>query len=137
MGEPSDGKRAGEVLSSLPSTRPQRRSARRSKPEGSRARPSAAARPSSPRPAARKPRAKAAKQAAGGRPAAVRPSVATKRAREPGPRPRSNAAHKPPAQPEGLELVTTAVQAAGELAQLGLTVGVRALRGAVSRLPRP
>lgn len=38
---------------------------------------------------------------------------------------------------EGAHLVGTAVQAAGELAQIGLTVGAQVLRGALSRLPRP
>jgi hypothetical protein len=35
------------------------------------------------------------------------------------------------------EIVTTAVQAAGELAQIGLTVGGQILRRAAGRLPRP
>jgi hypothetical protein len=35
------------------------------------------------------------------------------------------------------ELLTTVVQAAAELAEIGLTAGARALRIAVSRLPRP
>lgn len=39
--------------------------------------------------------------------------------------------------PSGTEIVTTAVQAAGELAQMGVTVGAQALRRAASRLPRP
>jgi hypothetical protein len=34
-------------------------------------------------------------------------------------------------------IVATAVQAAGELAQIGLSLGARALRSAVDRLPRP
>jgi hypothetical protein len=33
--------------------------------------------------------------------------------------------------------VTTAVQAIGELAEIGLSLGARALRGAIGRLPRP
>jgi hypothetical protein len=33
--------------------------------------------------------------------------------------------------------VTTAIQAAGELAQVGLTLGGRALKRAVDRLPKP
>ena len=36
-----------------------------------------------------------------------------------------------------IELVGTVVKAAAELAEIGLTVGARALRRAVSRLPRP
>jgi hypothetical protein len=39
--------------------------------------------------------------------------------------------------PEGAELVGTAVRAAVELAEIGLTLGARALRLAVSRLPKP
>jgi chemotaxis protein histidine kinase CheA len=39
--------------------------------------------------------------------------------------------------PHGAELVTTAVQAAGELAQIGLAAGGRALKSALGRLPRP
>jgi hypothetical protein len=35
------------------------------------------------------------------------------------------------------EIVTTAVQAAGELAQIGLTVGGRFLKRAAGRIPRP
>jgi hypothetical protein len=37
----------------------------------------------------------------------------------------------------GTDVIGTAVQAAAELAEIGLSAGVRALRGAVSRLPRP
>jgi hypothetical protein len=33
--------------------------------------------------------------------------------------------------------VTTAIQAAGELAQIGLTAGGQALKRAVDRIPRP
>jgi hypothetical protein len=36
-----------------------------------------------------------------------------------------------------VELVGTAIQAAGELAQLGLQLSTRALAGAVRRIPRP
>ena len=50
--------------------------------------------------------------------------------RQPPPKP-------PPGPPTGTDLVGTAVQAAGELAELGLTLGARALRDAVKRLPRP
>jgi hypothetical protein len=39
--------------------------------------------------------------------------------------------------PHGAQLVTTAVQAAGELAQIGLSAGGRALKSALGRLPRP
>jgi hypothetical protein len=50
-------------------------------------------------------------------------------------------AHEPlepgAAPPSGTELVTTAVQAAGELAQIGLKLSGRALKRAVERLPKP
>jgi hypothetical protein len=39
--------------------------------------------------------------------------------------------------PKGSDIVSTAVQAAAELAEIGLSVSARALRNAVSRLPRP
>jgi hypothetical protein len=39
--------------------------------------------------------------------------------------------------PRGADLVTTAVQAAGELAQIGIAAGGRALKSALDRLPRP
>jgi hypothetical protein len=37
----------------------------------------------------------------------------------------------------GADVVTTAVQAAGELAQLGVTIGGRLLKRAAGRIPRP
>jgi hypothetical protein len=37
----------------------------------------------------------------------------------------------------GTDILGTAVQAAAELAEIGLSVSARAIRGAVSRLPRP
>jgi hypothetical protein len=39
--------------------------------------------------------------------------------------------------PTGGEILSTAVQAAAELAEIGLTASARALRNALSRLPRP
>ncbi len=46
----------------------------------------------------------------------------------------------PPLKPEPpvrTDLLATTVQAAGELAEIGLAVGSRAVRGMISRLPRP
>jgi hypothetical protein len=40
-------------------------------------------------------------------------------------------------RPGGTEIVGTAVQAAGEIAQLGLAVGGQILKRAASRIPRP
>jgi len=42
-----------------------------------------------------------------------------------------------PNAPSGREIVGTMVQAAAELAEIGLSVSVRAVREAVARLPRP
>jgi hypothetical protein len=95
-----------------------------------------------PRPAARtKPstRAKAAPRA--------KAAASAKPAAEAAP-PRAGTAKIPPAGyatprdgddgvPHGAQLVTTAVQAAGELAQIGLSAGGRALKSALGRLPRP
>jgi hypothetical protein len=40
-------------------------------------------------------------------------------------------------RPSGGEIVTTAVQAAGELAQIGVTMGGQLLKRAAGRIPRP
>ena len=58
------------------------------------------------------------------------PSLETPASKTP-PRPR------PSRPPKGTELVTTAVQATGELAQIGVKLGVRAAKRAVERLPKP
>jgi hypothetical protein len=42
-----------------------------------------------------------------------------------------------PTPPKGAELVTTAVQATGELAKIGLTLGRQAVKRAAKRLPKP
>ena len=44
---------------------------------------------------------------------------------------------RPSGPPRGTEIVTTAVQAAGELAQIGATVGSQLLKRAARRIPRP
>jgi hypothetical protein len=44
---------------------------------------------------------------------------------------------RPGGPPRGTEIVTTAVQAAGELAQIGLTVSGQLLKRVAGRLPRP
>jgi hypothetical protein len=123
----SDERDGSEVLKSLPARRPQRRSARRGGAK-------AAARTPAPRTkaaaGAKKPAPRAKKPAAGRRPAGVSPSAATSAAS-------STPGERPAQAPEGIELVGTAIQAAGELAQFGLTLGTKALRGAVARIPRP
>jgi hypothetical protein len=147
----------GEVLTSLPSRRPQRRSRRRdASSQGSAnaatgarvapkprppAKPSATAKPAAAKgtsargttakgTSAKGASTRAAGTGTGRRPTGVRPSEATRRAS-------SIPSERPANSPEGIELVGTAIQAAGELAQFGLTLGTKALRGAVSRIPRP
>jgi len=143
--DPPSGDR--DVFAGLPNARPQRRSAKR---DGARSsadgkRPAkgggperaAAAKPprsgAKTRPAAKKapPQARAA---AGSRPSAARPKAAA-----PKPPPVPPAGYATPADdaPRGADLVGTAVQAAGELAQIGIAFGGRALKSAIERLPRP
>jgi hypothetical protein len=112
-----------EVFAGLPNARPHRRSAKRDRPAR------AAAAPAEAKPAA-KPKAKAK--------AAAKPKA------RPAPKP---AEKIPPAGyatpraddgvPHGADLIGTAVQAAGELAQIGIAAGGRALKSAIQRLPRP
>ena len=118
----------GDVMSSLPRIRPQRPSRRRAGGRAGDAKSKRAPRAAAaPKPASRGPRA-ASRRA---KPAGVRPSAATEAAKN-APPPK-----RPPHPPTGSDIIGTAVQAAGELAQLGLTLGTRALRDAVKRIPRP
>ncbi|MFL5845032.1 MAG: hypothetical protein ACJ762_10090 [Solirubrobacteraceae bacterium] len=115
-----------DVLSSLPRTRPQRRSAKRAAP-GAAAPAKAAAKPAA-KPAAKKP---APRKRAPAKPRieAVAPSIPPA-----GFAPPEDTQDRP--APSGVELVGTAIQAAGELAQIGAAVGKQALRGALGRLGR-
>jgi hypothetical protein len=98
--------------------------------------------------------ASAAKTATVAKPAAAKakPKAAAKpkTAKKPKVRTAAGTAPKPPAAPPkgwqtpgengdkgGPDLVMTAVQAAGEIAQLGVTVGGQLLKRAASRIPRP
>ena len=116
----ADGDR--EVLSSLPRTRPERRSAKR----GARAAASTETAAATPKPRA-KPRAKpAAKPRTKAGPKAVSPRKVP---------PAGYAVPKQdsPVSAGGIELVGTAIQAVGELANLG----GRAVRDILGRLPKP
>jgi hypothetical protein len=115
----ADGDR--EVLSSLPRTRPERRSAKRgARDAAGAAKPAAKAAPAKPKPRA-KPRTTARSK-----PKAVPPRKIP---------PAGYAVPKQgsPVSSGGGELVGTAIQAVGELANLG----GRALRDILGRLPRP
>jgi hypothetical protein len=93
-----------------------------------------------PRTAAAKPRAAAQAKAAAApkAPAAAAPTARTRRGRQAEEIPAAGyATDGGQGRPGTGELVTTAFQAVGELAQIGVTVGGQALRSALSRLPRP
>ena len=161
MSEKDKAKPSKSVMGNLPATRPTRMARRRdgdpvsrddeapAKPAGAsaEARPKAAAKEKTARPATKSKTAKPKttrptakpKAAAGGAPAkprAVRsgsPSLAAAKKGSAHPKRRAPA----PAPPKGAELVTTAVQATGELAKIGLTLGGQALKRAAKRLPKP
>ena len=137
------------MLTSLPRSRPVRRSAKRAE------RPAAddAARASAKPVAPRKPRAaKAATEAAAKpKPAAARTRPRPARTPDTGERPRVAPQRKVPAAgyaapdaragestaPAGVELISTTIQAAAELAQIGLSVGRQTWRSMLDRLPKP
>ena len=115
-----------EVLSSLPRTRPQRRSPKRD----------AAPKRAAAKPAPPKAKAKATATAK----AAPRKAKPRVKAAAPAGIPPAGFAPPPDTEgrpaPSGVELVGTAIQAAGELAQIGLAVGGQALKSALGRLGR-
>jgi hypothetical protein len=114
-----------DVLSSLPRTRPQRRSAKRDGGASAAKRPAGGG-------AARPPKARPAKPAAK---RATAPKAAPRASRPPIER------EAPPARsvepPSRTDVVAGTVQAATELAQAGLNVGAELVRAVISRLPRP
>ena len=111
------------VLGNLRTTRPtrlggERRTATRTRSKAAATEPKAA-KPRAPKAAERSPAAAAqSKATAAQRPAAPPPPRAAD------------------GRPKGTEIVTTAVQAAGELAQIGATVGSQILKRAARRVPR-
>ena len=133
------------VLGSLPATRATRVGGERSRSAAS-AKPATKPKPKPKAAAKPKPAAKpkvastpAPQPATPHRPRPVRAGApaledSTGRARAEGAEPREQRRTTPPT---GTELVTTAIQAAGELAQIGITVGGQVLKRAVKRLPKP
>jgi hypothetical protein len=135
-----------EVLTSLPRSRPVRRSAKRA----ARPDPAAAAEPRTKAKASSAGASKTrngsarAKPAAAAQPkAAARPTPAGKRPARP-PRkvpPAGYASARSHAEDDrtsgSADLVGNAVQAAGELAQIGFAVGRQALQSMIDRLPKP
>jgi hypothetical protein len=145
------GKKAGDgddpgVLASLSSTRPARLSRRGRDGDGAPAKPRAkAAAKAKAKPAAKaKPKRKAkpkAKPAPAQEPTPI--AAATEKQRPTAVRAGHPTLAKPPAGPpggedgqSGIDLVRTVVQAAGEVAQIGATVGGQILRRAVDKLPK-
>jgi hypothetical protein len=139
------------VLGNLPSSRPSRlgrhgAGAGRTNARTAPAKAAAAAKP----PAATKAAApaKAAAKASHAKAAAPKAGAAKTARAKPAPAsepvpPRPPVPPTPPEEPRrrgrpaGTEVVSTAIQAAGELAQIGLTVGGQVLKRAVDRLPKP
>jgi hypothetical protein len=133
------------VIGSLPSTRPHRRSVKRATP-GS---PADATAPVSATPAAEpkpalesKPTAKRTPSAAAkpvrAKPAAARTQAADRSRTRPGRPPSPARDPAPPAPaPASPGALQTALEATAELTEIGLRASARALRVAVSRLPRP
>ena len=131
------------VLGNLSATRPSRLGGdrRSSRPAAAAtAKTSAAAKPA----AAAKPTAAAQPKPAAKPKAATKPKVRTLEGTAPKPPSAPPAGWQTPDRdgrksgpPKGTEIVGTAVQAAGEIAQLGLTVGGQLLKRAAGRIPRP
>ncbi len=135
MAERRDSDR--EVLTSLPRSRPVRRSAKRAdRPPATKA--AQAQAKAAPKPAA-KAAAKRPRQPAAPRPAAAKPPPETApRRKVPAAGYAAPQAHADSATASaGAELISTTIQAAGELAQIGLTVGRQTLRSMLERLPKP
>jgi hypothetical protein len=134
------GKGEANVLASLPSTRPNRLGRHAAKrPAAAAPKPSAKPRAKAKAKAAKKPApvvAASVAKAAPARPKPVRPATA----KLDGPARKSAAKREPVREesaPSGTELVTTVVQAAGELASVGLSIGGQIVKRAVERLPKP
>jgi hypothetical protein len=143
----SGGNGERDLFGSLPHTRPQRRSAKRSRAGAKAAAPvpatakAATAKPKSAKPTAARPKSKPKpRTAAKAGSATARPAATPRAAAAPAQIPPAGYATprtEDDGVPSGADLVTTAVQAAGELAQIGLAAGGRALKSALERLPRP
>ena len=156
MSDKDKAKPSKSVMGNLPATRPTRMARRRdgdpvTRAEEARAEPRASTK-ARPKPAAKspaktkakakpgttrqtaKPKAAAGEKAA--KPRAVRsgsPSLAAAKKKST----RTPRRPSAPDPPKGAELVTTAVQATGELAKIGLTLGRQAVKRAAKRLPKP
>jgi hypothetical protein len=136
--DPSDGRQ--DVLTSLPHARPTRRSAKRDIARSgatANAGSDGEAKPAGQRAPKRTKRATTAAERGGAASSGAAPDA------PPRPRPQVPPAgyatqrEDAPAPMRRGELVSTAVEAVGELAQFGVTAGLHGLRSALRRLPRP
>jgi hypothetical protein len=124
-----------EVLGALPRSRPHRRSAKR---------PALPVDDAAPEPAPRAAKAAAPKAKATTKRAAPKPkpkvgdgrSAPLSQPAQPDGTPQARRT-KQPERPDRHDILGTAVQAAAEIAEIGLSASARAIRRAVSRLPRP
>ena len=112
--DPSPGDER-EVLAGLPNARPHRRSAKRDQPTA-------------------KPRRAAAPRASSKRTASAEPKASPRKVPAAGYATPTEAASD---APKGADLFATTIQAVGELAQIGVAAGGRAVKSALQRLPRP
>ena len=138
---PMSDETPSEILGSLPRTRPHRRSGKRGGPADGAGGPGAESEPTAGKASAAAPsRPKTASRA---RPKAHRRAPQRRARPEPLRQPKQPAGTPPPPgprrpiPPSGTELLSTLVQATGELAEIGLSLGARAVRNAIGRLPRP
>jgi hypothetical protein len=146
---PADDDR-NEVLTSLPRSRPQRRSSKRTEasaaPAGDGAPASAKTAPAARASAAAKPKPKTKTNAKAKATAKPKPKAAPRPKATAAPRARPTPAPAPPREepaarrvepPTGGDVLQSAVRAAGELAQVGVTIGRETVKGVLRRLPRP
>jgi translation initiation factor IF-3 len=131
---------APSVLGNLPATRPTRLGGSRDGAAKSRAKTATGSTKTTAAPAKttkpRRTKATAArpKPAAAPKTTAARPEPAAPA--EPKPVPQADRDGRRSGPPTGVELVTTAARAAGELTQIGFTIGRQMLKRATDRLPR-
>jgi hypothetical protein len=149
MSDKDKAKPSKSVMGNLPSTRPTRMARRRdgeatatpAEPPAKAAPKTARAKPKPKPKTAAKPKA-AARPKTSARPTAKAATSKPRAVRSGSPsldaakKPRAKRREPAPAPPKGTELVTTAVQATGELAKIGLTLGGQALKRAARRLPK-
>jgi hypothetical protein len=123
------------VLGSLPATRPDRLGRRNAASTAKPAAPTAAT-ATKPKPKPKATRSTAASRAATAEKAAAEKRRADRPAASPPPPPQDEP-RRVTGPPRGPELVTTAIQAAGEIAHIGITVSGQVLKRAARRIPRP